>query len=156
MIAIECFHWMKKKKKGKRGVMELKLDTSKAYDRIEWPFVVGVLSSMGFPNPLVNLIHRCISIVSYKVMMNGKPSSTFVPQRGLWQGDSMSLYLFILCADVLSVLLKKDVNEKRIHGIKIARNAPVISHILFADDSLLFARANSQEARIILETLQMF
>jgi hypothetical protein len=49
LIAMECFHWMKKKRKGKKGVMALKLDMSKAYDRIEWQFVEKVMSIMGYP-----------------------------------------------------------------------------------------------------------
>ncbi|CAI8590863.1 unnamed protein product [Vicia faba] len=80
--------------------MALKLDMSKSYDRIEWPFVVEVFSSMG--------------------------------------------------------LLKKERFDSRIHGIKIARRAPVISHLLFGDDSLIFARANSQEPDKILDILQKY
>jgi hypothetical protein len=71
LIAMECFHWMKKKRKGKKGVMALKLDMSKAYDRIEWKFVEKVLSSMGYPSCMVSLIMRCISTVSYQVLING-------------------------------------------------------------------------------------
>jgi hypothetical protein len=56
LIAMECFHWMKKKRKGKKGVMALKLDMSKAYDRIEWQFVEKVMSIMGYPPRLVALI----------------------------------------------------------------------------------------------------
>lgn len=52
LIAMECFFWMKKKKKGKNGVMALKFDMSKAYNRIEWDCVTGVLSSMGFPSTM--------------------------------------------------------------------------------------------------------
>src|SRR4051812_33033870 len=106
--------------------MALKLDMSKAYDRLEWQFLVEVLSSMGFPAPMVNLIKSCISTVSYKVLINGQPSRTFIPERGLQQGDPLSPYLFIICGDVLSGLLKKEARERRIHGIRVARQAPVI------------------------------
>jgi ribonuclease HI len=153
LIAMECFHWMKKKKKGKKGTMALKLDMSKAYDRIEWPFVRATLTSMGFPGSMVDLILRCISTVSYKILINGQPSKNFTPERGLRQGDPLSPYLFILCADVLSGLVKNKVGIGSIHGIQIARQAPKISHLLFADDSLLFARANSTEADAILSVL---
>ncbi|XP_058733791.1 uncharacterized protein LOC131605427 [Vicia villosa] len=153
LVAMECFHWMKKKKKGKKGVMALKLDMSKAYDRVEWSFVIQVLVSMGFPDHLVNLIKSCISTVSYKVLINGQPSMSFLPERGLRQGDPLSPYLFILCTNVLSGWLKREVQGKKIHGIKVARTAPIISHLFFADDCLLFARANTSEAAKVLSIL---
>lgn len=156
LIAMECFHWMKNKTKGKRGVMALKLDMSKTYDRIEWPFVIEVLSSMGFPPVIVKLIERCISMVTYKVLLNGQPSCNFTPERGLRQGDPLSPYLFILCADVFSGIIKKEVPDSKIHGIKIALRAPMISNLLFADNSLIFARANPQEADKILEILHKY
>jgi hypothetical protein len=139
LIAMECFHWMKKKTKGKKGLMALKLDMAKAFDRIEWPFVQAMLSTMGFPETLIKTIMNCITSVSYQILINGQPSKCFSPERGLRQGDPLSPYLFILCANVLSGLLKKESQQSNIHGIQIARNAPKITHLLFADDSLLFA-----------------
>lgn len=156
LIAMEFFHWMKKKIKGKKGTMALKLDMSKAYDRIEWCFVHQVLASMGFPDHMTHLITRCISTVTYQILINGQPSSSFSPERGLRQGDPLSPYIFILCANVLSGLIHNEVNKGAIHGIKIARAAPQISHLLFADDSLLFSRANIQEAETILQVLQTY
>lgn len=87
LIAMECFHWLKKKRKGKKGVMALKLDMSKAYDRLEWSFVEQVLKSMCFPLRMVELIMKCITTVSYQILINGQPSSPFTPERGLRQGD---------------------------------------------------------------------
>ncbi|MCI80594.1 reverse transcriptase, partial [Trifolium medium] len=63
--------------------MALKLDMSKACDRIEWPFVRATLTSMGFPGSTVDLILRCISTISYKILINGQPSKKFTPERGL-------------------------------------------------------------------------
>ncbi|CAJ2638124.1 unnamed protein product [Trifolium pratense] len=144
---------MKKKKRGKKGTMALKLDMSKAYDRIEWTFVKATLNSMGFPCKLVDLIMKCICTVSYQILINGQPSKLFTPERGLRQGDPLSPYLFILCADVLSGLVKKQAETGSMHGIQIARQAPKISHLFFADDSLLFARASAAEAGVILNVL---
>lgn len=154
LIAMECFHWMKKKTKGKKGMMAMKLDMAKAYDRIEWPFVQGMSAAMGFPPSLVTTIMNCISSVSYQVLIKGRPNRVFCPERGLRQGDPLSPYLFILCTNVLSGMLKKEANHNKLHGIQVARNAPKVTHLLFADDSLLFARANSSEAVTILKVLQ--
>ncbi|XP_058774622.1 uncharacterized protein LOC131648906 [Vicia villosa] len=156
LIAMECFHWMKKKVKGKKGIMALKLDMSKAYDRLEWNFIVEVLTSMGFPRALVELIEKCITSVSYKVLINCVPSRSFTPERCLRQGDPLSPYLFSLCANVFSGMIKKAARKKEVYGIKVARKSPMITHLFFAEDSLLFARANLEEANRIKEILQIY
>lgn len=153
---MECFHWMKKKVKGKKGTMALKLDMAKAYDRMEWTFIKCVLQSMGFPERILQLIMGCISTVSYQVLINGQPSTSFSPERGIRQGDPLSPYIFILCANVLSGLLHRESNNQSIHGIQVARHAPKITHLLFADDNLLFARANQNEANTIMQVLTMY
>ena len=84
--------------------MGLKLDMAKAYDRIEWSFLIDVLDSMGFSQKWKNLVLNCISSVSFSVLLNGSPCQTFSPQHGLRQGDPLSPYLFILCAKVFSGL----------------------------------------------------
>ncbi|XP_057418938.1 uncharacterized protein LOC130713163 [Lotus japonicus] len=80
-------------------------------------------------------------------------SENFVPNRGLRQGDPLSPYLFILCGEMFSALINRSIASKALSGIKIARNAPVISHLLFADDSILFGRAPVQEAECLKEIL---
>ncbi|CAK8534612.1 unnamed protein product [Lathyrus sativus] len=136
--------------------MELKLDMAKAYDRLEWPFIREVLSSMGFPPQFMNLVMRCVTTVSYRILVNGQPSSSFQPERGIRQGDPLSPYLCILCANILSGLLKVEVPNKGIHGVQVARSAPVILHLSFDDDSLLFARANAKEADCLLGVLRKY
>ncbi|XP_057452127.1 uncharacterized protein LOC130743933 [Lotus japonicus] len=153
LIAYECFHFMKKRTNGRNGTMALKLDMSKAYDRIEWSFLSSVMTSMGFPHNWVNLIMSCVSTVSFSIMLNGNPQENFVPNRGLRQGDPLSPYLFILCGEVFSALINRSIASKALSGIKIARNAPVISHLLFVDDSILFGRATVQEAECLKEIL---
>ena len=95
---------MRKKTTGKIGVAGLKLDMAKAYDRVEWPFLERVLKSMGFPTNWVSLIMNCVSSVSFAVLLNGSPCDTFTP-------DPLSPYLFILCAEVLSGLIRKGTGK---------------------------------------------
>ncbi|XP_058750830.1 uncharacterized protein LOC131623844 [Vicia villosa] len=136
--------------------MAMKLDMSKAYDRLEWGFGTHVLANMRFLDHMVNVIKSFISMVSYKVPINRQPSMSFLLERGLRQGDPVSPYLFILCTNVLSRLLKHDVQCMNIHGIKVARTAPIISHLFFADDCLLFARENSCEAERVMTIISRY
>ncbi|XP_057453964.1 uncharacterized protein LOC130745626 [Lotus japonicus] len=149
LIAHECFHYMKKEITGRNDIMALKLDMAKAYDRIEWSFLRSVMEKMGFPQNWVSLIMRCVSTVSFSIMLNGNPETVFSPGRGLRQGDPLSPYLFILCGEVFSALVERAVLSANLSGIRVARAAPVISHLLFADDSIVFARANVDEARTL-------
>jgi hypothetical protein len=88
---------------------------------------------------------KCVTTVTFSILINGQPSPSFQPKRGLRQGDPLSPYLFIICADVLSGLISRAQSNLSIHGVKIAPRAPEISHLLFADDSLFFCRANMEE-----------
>lgn len=129
----------------------IKLDMEKAYDRVEWNFLEATLLTMGFPKKLVSTIMVCIKSVSFSVLINGYPSSTFKPNRGIRQGDPLSPYLFIICVEVLSGLITKYHNQGKIQGISIARNAPAISHLFFANDNMIFCRENKSEAKHLNE-----
>jgi hypothetical protein len=80
---------------------------------------------------LVHTIMQCVSTVSFSILINGQPSDHFKPQRGIRQGDPLSPYLFILCADVFSGMFTKAQNQSLINGIAIAHDAPKISHLFF-------------------------
>ena len=156
LIAMECFHWLIKKTKGKKGMMALKLDMAKAYDKMEWGFIEKALLATGFPQQFTSTIMNCISTVSYQFLINGQPNRNIIPERGICQGDPISPYVFILCANVLSGMLHKEAQSTNIHGWQIARGAPKITHLFFADDSLLFARANQKEGNTIKLVLHAY
>ena len=155
-MAFETLHYLKRKTQGKLGFTTLKLDMSKAYDRVEWVFLVKVMEHLGFPNQLVSLISSCMSTVSYSVLLNGQPVGNIKPTRGLRQGDPLSPYLFLLCAMGLQGLIKKAEINGDIKGVSICRNGPRVSHLFFADDSVLFCQAKVEECQRVLELLSVY
>jgi hypothetical protein len=155
IIASDIFHYLNKTKR-KSGYVGIKTDMAKAYDRVEWPFLESTLASMGFPIALTQIIMKCVTTVKFSILINGHPSKEFVPKRGLRQGDPLSPYLFILCADVLSGLISRALTSHQIHGVKIAPTAPEISHLFFADDSLIFCRASTNEVTTIANIIHNY
>lgn len=87
---------------------------------------------------------RCITTLSFSVLINGAAKGLIQPQRGLRQGCPLSPYLFTLCTKVFSNLLKQAETNQHIHGLKFNRELS-ISHLLFADDSLIFTRATTED-----------
>ena len=98
---------MKRKNKGKQGDVAFKIDINKAYDKIDWGFLRGIMLKLGFDNRWVDLMMLCVSTVRYNVLVNGREVGPIIPKRGLRQGDPLSPYLFILCAEGLSSLIKR-------------------------------------------------
>ncbi|KAL5832113.1 hypothetical protein ACOSQ4_017467 [Xanthoceras sorbifolium] len=88
---------------------------------------------------------HCVSSVSYSYLLNGEVRGFLKPSRGLRQGDLLSPYLFLLCAEGLSSLLSAMERERAIHVIVCGRGGPSISHLFFADNSLLFLKAEANE-----------
>ncbi|KAF5447955.1 hypothetical protein F2P56_033465 [Juglans regia] len=156
LVEDEALHTMNNRMIGKEGYMALKLDMSKAYDKIEWKFLREVMIKMGFAQEWIQLVMNCVESVSYSILLNGSPQDLFKPTRGIRQGDPLSPYLFILCAEVLSSLLNHAEFSRAISGVPIARGMIHINHLLFADDSLLFCKANSLEWSRLLFVLSLY
>jgi hypothetical protein len=90
LLAYEFSHHMRGRRKGNRGFAAIKLDMSKAYDRVEWHFLEDMMSKMGFCRRWIDLIMKCVSTVRYRIRVNGELSNELVPERGLQQVDPLS------------------------------------------------------------------
>ena len=140
-VAFEMVHRMRNRRRGKVGHMVVKLDISKAYDRLEWDFLEKIMMSLGFSEHCVNLAMLTVHLASYSVIINGYIN----PSRGIKQGGPLSSYLFLLCAEALSSLLYRATANHHLKGLLSCHGGVRISHILFANDCLLFYEAKLEE-----------
>ncbi|WCJ24604.1 RNA-directed DNA polymerase (reverse transcriptase) [Euphorbia peplus] len=95
----------------------------------------------------------CVSTVSMSFLINGQVVGCLRPERGLRQGDPISPYLFLLCAEGLSARIRKAERENLLHGVKASSNGPHISHLSFADDSLIFGKETSVDVNNLKDML---
>ncbi|CAL1369949.1 unnamed protein product [Linum trigynum] len=156
LLAHELMHYLKIKTRGKKGYMALKVDMEKAYDRVEWSFLLAVLEKMSFNSVWRGWVQECLQSASFSVLMNGALSGFFSSSRGLQQGEPLSPLLFVLCTEGFAALLRQAISEKRLEGVKVAPRAPRISHLFFTDDSYLFFRGSLQECENLIEVLNEY
>ena len=81
LIAYELAHALKCRRSGKKGYQAMKLDMSKAYDRVEWPFLLAVMQRIGFSNTWCNMISKYVSSISYSILLNRLPRFLFCKSR---------------------------------------------------------------------------
>ena len=155
IIVQEIVHTLSKKK-GKVGYMAIKVDLEKAYDKLEWSFIRGMLIRANLPADLIEIIMSCVSTVSTSILVNGEALDPIYPSRGIRQGDPLSPYLFILCMDFLGQLIQEKCEANLWQPIKASQSGPAFSHLLFADDLVLFGKADGGSCAVIKDVLDEF
>ncbi|KAJ9693798.1 hypothetical protein PVL29_009659 [Vitis rotundifolia] len=136
--------WQKRKEKG----IICKLDIEKAYDSINWKFLMKVLQKMGFGTKWVGWMWNCVSSAKFSILVNGVPAGFFPSTRGLRQGDPLSPYLFVMGMEILDVLIRRAVEGGYLTGCNIRggrRSSLNISHLFFADDTIVFCEASKEQ-----------
>ncbi|KAL0012214.1 hypothetical protein SO802_007322 [Lithocarpus litseifolius] len=144
------------KTRGKVGYMTLKIDLEKAYDKLEWSFTRSMLSRFNLPNNLIEIIMSCITTVTTSILFNGGSLEPFSPTRGIRQGDPLFPYIFIMCMEYLGQLIQEKCEEGLWKPVKASRSGPLFSHLFFADDLVLFAKANAKNCMVIRDVLEKF
>ncbi|KAL9676223.1 hypothetical protein QQ045_004436 [Rhodiola kirilowii] len=132
----------------------LKIDISKAYAMVDWKFQKGILESFRFPLQFVNWIMACVTTSKFSMLINGCLEGYFSSSRGVRQGDPISPYLFTLVMEVLSRLLGqiRQSDEYLYHPECAKIN---LSHMMFADDMILFSKADLGSLMKIKEALNV-
>ena len=139
------FHALRTKPSGRNKRMVIKTYMSKAYDRMEWSFIEVVKRKVGFSEVWITWIMRCVTSVKYKVLMNGQQRGNIVPERGLCQGDSLSLFIFILCTEALVSLLNHAENQGKITRMRIHTHIllyPTFSLLMIVFSSVRWSPVN--------------
>jgi len=142
------------KTKNLRGAV-LKIDLSKAYDKVSWLYIRMLLTHLGFGIDFIRWIMSCISTVSFSVLINGAASPFFHDERGLRQGCPLSPLLLLLVAEGLSRVIKNAKNLGSLVGIHITRELS-LTHLLFVDDVLIFCSGSIRETQTLHEILVLF
>ena len=133
----------------------LKVDLRKAFDSIRWDFVIATLRAINLPEKFVGWIHECITTASFSISVNGQTGGFFKSSKGLRQGDALSPYLFVLAMEVFSGFLHSRYDSGYITYHPQTSNLK-ISHLMFADDVMIFFGGDSSSLHGINETLEDF
>ena len=133
----------------------IKVDLQKAFDSLNWKFILDVLAALKFPAPFINWTRICLTGSRFSISINGGLVGYFKGSRGVRQGDPLSPYLFVMAINVLSKLL----DAAAMHGVfqhhpKCKRVR--ITHVCFADDLLIFVKGNMDSIKGIQHVLTQF
>ncbi|XP_071728890.1 uncharacterized protein [Rutidosis leptorrhynchoides] len=111
---------------------------------------------MGFGEKWIKLINACLTSTSISVLVNGSPTEQFFSKRGVRQGDPLSPFLFIIASEGLNYLLNLAIKRNLISGVEVGRDKVVVSHLQYADDTIIFGKWNKIEVRNTLKIFKCF
>lgn len=153
LIANEAVDWWKTSKK--KGII-LKLDFQKAYNIVNWNYLLQMLDSFGHGPRWIRWMKECTESVRISILVNGSPTAEFCPQKGLRQGDPLSPFLFNVVAEGLNILLSRAKELRIIKGVAMGNSEVVVSHLQFADNTIIFCEAERAEIVAIKRILRCF
>ncbi|XP_010430719.1 PREDICTED: uncharacterized protein LOC104714953 [Camelina sativa] len=133
----------------------LKIDIPKAFDSVQWPFLLNILKALNIPDKFIHWITLCITTTSFSVQINGELAGYFQSKRGLRQGCSLSPYLFVMCMNVLSALLDRAA-ASRLLGYHPRCSSMQLTHLCFADDIMVFSDGKQSSLEGLLAVFKEF
>ncbi|WVZ84522.1 hypothetical protein U9M48_031549 [Paspalum notatum var. saurae] len=152
------------------------IDLAKAFDKLQWNFILAALKNLGFNQNFINRVAACTTknkrkfvgnfkfvgpgladefkglkfvCTSFSVIVNGQPHTTFTPTRGIRKGCPLSPYLFVIAINELSKMLQEALNQNYLSSITLGPNCPQIHSLLFADNLIICGQASTLEAQTI-------
>jgi hypothetical protein len=134
----------------------IKVDLMKAYDSVNWNFILHSLACFGFPAQFVSWIRECITSPRFSVALNGSLVGYFEGRKGLRQGDPLSPYLFVIAMEILSRLLSDYVDRNAGFSFHHKCSGVNLTHLCFADDLLIFSEASVNSVKVIKDVLLEF
>ena len=141
----------------KKELLLFKVDFEKAYDSIDWGYLQEVMLKMDFPTLWRKWIKECVGTATSFVLVNGSPTHEFPLGRGLRQGDPLSPFLFLLAAEGFNVLMKSLSDNNLFTGYTVGSSEPVVvSHLRFADDTLILGKKSWANIRAMRAVLVLF
>lgn len=140
----------------KQPRMVIQLDIAKAYDKLRWDYIRDVLKAYVFDHNWIKWVMALITTTSCSIPLNGSPSRTLKPTRGIRQGDPLSPFLFILMMEGLGRVIMAAKEEGRIQGLKFTRDGETVTHQQFVDDTMLQSIPTVKEAKSFKQILYEF
>jgi hypothetical protein len=141
----------------KKELLLFKVDFEKAYDSVDLRYLDSVMANMNFPKLWRKWIFECVGTAKASVLVNGSPTDEFPLERGLRQGDPLSPFLFLIAAEGLNVLMNSVVRAQMFTGYGIGANNEVrMTHLQFADDTLIIGEKSWLNVRTMRSVLLLF
>lgn len=125
------------------------MDIEKAYDKVEWNFLMDTMVQMGFGRKWLMWIRACLESASVSILINGSPTKEIKMSRGVRQGDPLAPFLFLLVAEGLNQSCKMALEKGLVKGVEVGKDKIKVFHLQYADDMLVFGQWGKQNIKNI-------
>ncbi|GJU62426.1 RNA-directed DNA polymerase, eukaryota, reverse transcriptase zinc-binding domain protein [Tanacetum coccineum] len=134
----------------------LKVDIQKAYDTVNWQFLEDILRGFRFHGRMVDWVMKCVTTTSFSICVNGESCGYFKGGRGLRQGDPMSPYLLTLVMEIITLIIKRKVEQNDNFLYHFGWKRLKITNVCFADDLLMFCHVDRIDVGVLKDSIDEF